>query len=150
MAYGNYIASVPFAEVAEYRRDRSRPLRPTRLENVSHLVAYWVRAQPVGQLLGQTLDGGEPLAADLYHPLRPPVVHPPEAVRRLLPALRQALQAATAAGPVREVEWFRPEIDNLLALFQHAADRGEAVVSALEPPMDEERAAKVVLPFAVE
>jgi hypothetical protein len=149
MAYGNYIATVPIDQIAGLRRDSNTLLRPTRLAMVSHLMAYSIRVQPIGQVLAEALDGGERLADNLEHPLRPPVVHLPADVARLLSALREGLHAASMAGPTKEIGWFRVDIDKLVELFQHAADQGEAVVSVLEPPMDEARAAKVRIPFAV-
>jgi len=147
VAYGNFIASVPFPQIAALRADPNVLLRPSRMENVSHLLAYWVQAQPLGRLLGEALDGGERLADGLEHPLRPPVMHRPLEVRRLLHVLREALHQATAANRVREIHWFGRDIDKLLAVFEHAAGHGEAVVSVLEPPFDEERGAKVKIPF---
>ncbi len=147
MAYGNYIASVPVTEIAELRRDPQVMLHPTRVEIVSHLLGYWIKAQPLGRLLGEALDGGQPLTDDWEHPLRAPVVHPPDEVRRLLAVIREGMETAVAAGASQEIAPFDGDLRSLVNVFQHAADRGEAVVSVLEPPMDEERAAKVRIPF---
>ena len=149
VAYGNHIASVPYAEVGRHRRDASAVLRHSRLETVSHLLASWVKAEPIGGLLREALDGGDLLAEHLHHPLRPPRVHAPERVAPLAAALREAFAAATAGEPVREVRWFIPEIEWAIGLFEHAAARGEAVVSVLTPPLDEARASQVRIPFEV-
>lgn len=149
MAYGNYIAAVPLDQIAELRRNPDSLLRPSRLEIVSHLLAYWVKAQPVGQIFGEILDGGERLAEGFEHPLRAPVMHSPADVVRLRTSLREGLDAATAAGETREIEWFRGDIESLVSVMDLAIESGEALASVLEPPMDEERAAKVRIPFAV-
>jgi hypothetical protein len=149
MAYGNYIASVPLDEIDALRRNQTAFLRPTGLEIVSHLVGYWIPAQPIGQLLGQVLDGGELLADDLTHPLRPPKMHLPMDVARLRDAILEGVKTAIAAGQTKEIEWFRLDIEKINGILQLAVERGEAIVSVLEPPMDEERAAKVRIPFAV-
>src|SRR5687768_18513654 len=138
MAYGNYIAAVPLDQIAELRRNRDSILRPSRLEMVSHLLAYWVKARPVGKLFGDALDGGELLADGLEHPLRPPMLHLPADVARLRTFIRDGLEAATAAGETREVEWFRSDIERLLRVMDLAIERGEALISVLDPPMDEE------------
>jgi hypothetical protein len=117
---------------------------------VSHLVGYWIKLQPIGQALGEVLDGGELLSDAFQHPLRPPKLHLPADVARLHVALREGIKAASTAGEAREIDLFRSDIERLAAVLELAAARGEAVISVLEPPFDEERAAKVRIPFAGE
>jgi hypothetical protein len=150
MAYGNFIAAVSFAEVELLGQDSMKLLHPTKIELVSHLIASWVQVQPLGRLLREALDGGEKLADGLWHPLRFPTVHPPAEVVRLLAAIREADRAATAGHSTKEGGWFGIEIDRLCALFSHAADHGEAVVSVLGLPADAERSAKIRIPFDIE
>ncbi len=149
MAYVNYIAAVPLDQIAELRRNRNSVLRPSRLEMVSHLLAYWVKAQPAGKLFEDALDGGEFLADGLEHPYRPPMMHLPADVFRLRALIRVGLEAAAAAADTNGVEGFRLDIDRLLRVMDVAIERGEAIISVLEPPMDEERASKVRIPFAI-
>ena len=42
----------------------------------SHLLASWVRADDLGAMLRQALDGGQSLRADLWRPVRVPTWHP--------------------------------------------------------------------------
>jgi hypothetical protein len=148
LAYLNYLASVPTGEVAALHADAAILLQPSLLLGVSHVIAYWVKPQPLGQLLGQAIDGGAVLNRELWHPLRVPVYHEPEAVRSLLARLEEAWQGALASRPVREDDWYRIEIEKVLRLFRHAAEHNECVVSVLEPPTDRKRADRVRIPFA--
>jgi len=43
--------------------------------------------------------------------------------------------------------WYRMVIGKAVALFGHAADRGEGVASMLQPPFDAERARRVQFPL---
>ena len=147
MAYGNYLASVSEEQIASVAGDPTRTLDARAVTLVSHLLAYWVKAQPLGSLLGEAIDGGRVLSDALWHPLRPPVYHPPDRVAALHQELSQAWQRAVAGPPVREIDWFRVEIERLLDVYRDAADHGACVVSALEPPVDEERASRVHVPL---
>src|SRR5207237_170687 len=102
-----------------------------------------------GGRLGQAIDDGEPLRDDLWHPLRPPVIVSPSAVTARLEGLESALRAAlTEAGMTEESDdWSVQEIGEVMAVYREAARRGEAVVSALTPPIDAERAARVLMPL---
>ena len=146
MAYATLIASTPLDAVATYR-EGSSTLDTSNAIRVSHLLAYWVQIQPLGQVLGECIDGGEVLAERLWHPLRPPLLHLPKSVNQLAGDLAKAWrQAIVEHGEVDDDEFFRPQITNLLALFQHAAVHGEAVVSFLDSPADLERARRVEIP----
>lgn len=81
MAYFTLMASVAEAEVDALRQDLSLALHPSRVSGASHLLSYWVKVQPLGQLLNEAVDGGELLHGDLWHPLRPPMFHLPPKVR---------------------------------------------------------------------
>jgi hypothetical protein len=133
MAFLDRLVSVSQAEVDALRADENSPLTPTLSVLVSHLIAYWVQVQPLGRLLGQAVDGGTVLNKALRHQLRDPCYHGPEVVRTLYMLLSEAWQDATSAQPVPPDDWYRIEIEKVLRLFAHAADRGECVVSALEP-----------------
>jgi hypothetical protein len=147
MAYLTYLVSVPQAQVAALRADPAALLTPSLRVHVSHLIAYWVQVQPLGQLLGQAIDGGTAINSALQHPLRDPCYHEPEVVKSLYAQLAAAWQQALGMGPVAEDDWYRIEIEKVLRLFRHAAERGECVVSVLQPPADAGRASKVRIPF---
>jgi hypothetical protein len=125
-------------------------MRPSRVTAVSHLIGMggWVEAQPLQSLLSRALDGGELLAASLWHPLREPVYHTPENVRDIALLLSEAWDAFRAEYSLPEDDWYRSEIGKAVALFNYAADRGEGVVSILQPPFDAERARRVKIPLA--
>jgi hypothetical protein len=148
VAYLTYLASVPHAEVLTLRADDTAMLTPSLMVGVSHLIGYWVQVKPLGQLLGQAIDGGTELQSGLWHPLRAPCYHEPSAVQTLYAQLAAEWQQVTASTPIEQDDWYRLEIEKVLRLFRHAAGRGECVVSALQPPADQQRASQVHIPFA--
>jgi hypothetical protein len=139
VAYFNMLAAVPEADIARLRADPGELLRPSMVSGASHLLAYWVQAQPLGGLLARALDGGEVIRPELWHPLRTPLVHGPAAVRDLA----EQLGTAVDAGVVTEDDWLAAEVGRLLRLFRHAAGADECVVSALDGPADAERVQRV-------
>ena len=148
MAYLTYLASVPQAEIVALKADPAPLLTPSLTVAVSHLIAYWVQVQPLGQLLGQAIDGGTVINSALQHPLRDPCYHELLVVNSLYAKLGEAWQQATAMESVAEDDWYRIEIEKVLRVFRHAAEHGECVVSVLQAPADEERADRVRIPFA--
>lgn len=145
MAYLNFLASVGEARVAAFQRDPSRALGASLVRGCSHLVAYSLAVEPLGTLLGDLIDRGETLHGSLWHPLRPPVWHGVGRVAELAEALsREWLKLGDVEGDAGG--WYRGEVASVVELATHAARHGECVVSALEPPLDPERAARVILP----
>jgi len=51
------------------------------------------------------------------------------------------------SGPLDPDDWHAGEIAKVLNVFEHAAILGNGVVSFLEPPTDEVRAKKVLIPL---
>ena len=133
MAYLNLLASVPQGDVQALQGDPTTILTPTLKIYVSHLIAYWVEAQPLGALLGRAVDGGKVIHSSLRHQLRNPCFHEPETVRTLTEVLSRAWEQAIAVQPLPADDWYRIEIEKVLRLFSHAASRSECVVSAIEP-----------------
>jgi hypothetical protein len=149
MAYANLLAAVTPEQVIAFRSESKNLLRPSRVTSVSHLIGLrgWVEAQPLQSLLSRALDVGDLLAAQLWHPLREPLYHTPKSVRDISAVLAQAWGAFLAEHSLPEEDWYRVEIGKAVALFSHAAERGEGVVSILEPPYDAERAQRVQNPL---
>ena len=148
VAYLNLLASVPEPEVERLRHDPSYVVAPSLVLGVSHMIGYWVQVQPLGGLLGRALDGGQLLHSVLWHPFRSPCYHRPPIVADLSRDIGDAWNAAIAGQPPEDHEWLSFEVDRLLRVFRHATGTGECVVSALEAPVDEERASKVRLPWS--
>jgi hypothetical protein len=149
MAYLNFLVAASEQQVQALRKDSTVLLRPSLVVAVSHLIAYWVEIQPLGELLSQALDGGERVNDQLWHPLREPAFHAPGQVRVLHRGLTKAW--GEAGGPQTERDdwdWYRHEIGQVLRAFGHASERGECIVSVLAPPADAERAGRVRMPFA--
>jgi len=148
MAYGTIVASVSKDSVTAYRGDGRAGLDSSMSVFVSHLLAYWIQVEPLGSTLGKCIDGGEELAPRLWHPLRVPLVHSPDAVADLANELERAWKETHQNNAiVRDDDFFGPQIANLLTLFHHAKATGECVVTFLDRPSDNERASKVEIPL---
>ena len=147
MAYLNFLAAVAPDRVVAYRENRSLSLNSSLVIHVSHLLSYWISTQPVGKLLGQAIDEGEALAADMWHPLRPPKIHSIESVQSLALALASSWEdIARSSTVIQDDDFFRPQINSVVNLFRHAAEQRENVVSVLERPSDIERAKRIEIP----
>lgn len=138
MAYFNLLASVCDDEIEQLRRDPGFCLNPSLVLASSHLIAYWVDAQPLGRLLAAALDDGELIHPEFWHPLRPPVFHRSEHVRELADQIGVAWNAMAQGD-----EWLVTEVRQVMRLFRHAAAGNECVVSALDPPGDADRGRRV-------
>ena len=147
MAYFTLMASVAEAEVDAFRQDPSLDLRPTLVSGASHLLSYWVKVEPLGQLLNEAIDGGELLQGELWHPLRPPMFHRPSKVRSLAEHIEAAWDSVKADMPQDDGGWLVAEISRMLRVYRHAATVGECVITALDLPGDEERARRVRIPW---
>jgi hypothetical protein len=147
VAYLTFIASLPGSEIAGFREGWVESMRVSRLERVSHYLAYSVKLQPLGKLLGQALDDGQLLREDLWHPLRPPVVKTENEVNSLWADLNEAWSIVSNDPAIPEDDWYRIEITKLLAVYDHARQNSECIVSILEPPQDSKRARKVKIPL---
>ncbi len=136
MAYFNMLASVCNDELKQLRKDPTYEVHPSLVSGASHLLAYWVVEQPLGELLARALDGGVAVHPDLWQPLRPPCFHPPESVRQLADGIQEAISAVS----LHDDDWLATEVNRLLRLFRHAGAGNECVISALERPGDAVRA----------
>ncbi len=147
MAYLTYLASVPEDRLAAYREDGKSSLKSTLTREVSHLIAYWVEPQPFRRLLGEAIDGGQILSPLLWHPFRVPLFHDSRKTRELsLVLTREYIHLTHIHPPLPEDDWYKVEVEKVLEVLGHAADRGECFVSMLESPSDGKRASRVVLP----
>ena len=148
MAYLNLLMSVPTSELNALCEDSSYTAKYTELTAVSHLLAYWIKTQPLGELLGTAIDGGELINDELWHPLRKPAFYSSEDVVKLHEQIAAEWNRIPADKQTTEpFDYFGPEIEKLLSVFKRAATNGECIVSILEPPADKERADRVKFPF---
>jgi hypothetical protein len=147
VAYFNRLASASESDVERLRSDPLFLVQPSLVLGASHLLGYWVKVQPLGGLLGQALDGGQPLHPKLWHPLRAPGYHPPAIVAELADSIGQAWEETIAGEPLPDGDWLAVEVVRLLRVFQHAAGAGECIISALDAPADHERASRVHIPW---
>lgn len=133
MAYAVQLLSVPEAAVRAYQRGEIPSLTPSKVVLCSHLLAYWVTVQPLGQCLQAALDGGEKLREDLHHRFRPPTWWSAAAVEELAHQLSTTWQKVLSTQAIPDPEdWYRVEITKVVELFAHARAQQEAVVKMLE------------------
>ena len=147
MAYLTFIASLPESEIAGFREGWVESMHVSMIERISHYIAYSVNLQPLGKLLGRALDEGQLLREDLWHPLRAPVVKTENEVKGLWADLNEAWTIVSNDPSISEDDWYKIEITKLLAVYDHARQNSEWIVSMLEPPKDSKRARKVKIPI---
>jgi hypothetical protein len=136
---------VEWVDIVGVRNGSKATIAPRSIAATSHLLAYWVKEQPLGACLGSIIDQGEILSPLFWHPLRVPVVHSPEAVSSLAANLQMALESLdTLAKAVYVVD---SEIASIVRVLHEAMKESHAIVSVLEPPADKERAQRVACPF---
>jgi hypothetical protein len=131
MAYLTVVASITEDEVIRYREGLVETMAASRIERISHFLAYAVREQPLGKLVGEAIDGGEPLREDLWHPLRAPVMQNAEMVKNRWYRISEAWSAVVVKKEVVADDWYRIEISKLLEIFAHASRNSECIVSML-------------------
>jgi hypothetical protein len=134
------------SRIEAIRIDKYASLQASGIITCSNLMASWVQVQPLGHLLGQAINGGELLNVELWHPFKPPTYHNSQAVAVLYKQLREAWESVIQQQPVPEDDWYGVQIRQIIDLFSWASPHNEAIVSFLEPPEDETRAKRVLLP----
>lgn len=151
MAYFNFLAAVRPDGVAALRRDSYHKMVPSMIVGVSHLLGHsaWTPL-PLAQVFGDVLDGGEVLCISLWHPLRAPRYHPPAVVGELRRRVEAALGAEPALQTLPEDDWYNIEFGKVVTVLEHAAANGEGIASVLQPPFDEKRASRVIVPWRTE
>ena len=133
MAYLNLLFSIPSERVPECTSWDLLRSTATYSVGCSHLIAYWGQFEPLNEVLGRALDGGLVLHPRWKHKFRVPTYHSPVEVTELAGAVVNVWQQAiTKYEELANDDWWRIEIEKCLTIFQHAANRGEAVVSILE------------------
>lgn len=140
MAYGVTVAAVNPLALERYSAGSNAPLPMSAACIVSHYGIGPNHRLHAEQLRYWAVDGGALVREDLRHPLRAPVFHDASTVTEIARALEELLRSDHGLD-----EWTLREMKLLNDLFSHAARHGEAVVTMLEPPFDEERAAQTDL-----
>jgi hypothetical protein len=145
LASPNYVAvlaSVPLDQIDRIRSsspgDQPAPPVPlgdielvaSRIERCAHDVTG-IEVFPLGQVLSEAIDVGQPLRNDSRHPLRPPLVVDPETVTARAMALDDARHQARNELGGMLAEALGADIDRVCDLYAHASRRGEAVVTFL-------------------
>ena len=146
MAYANYLASIEWVEIASLRNGLRTTIAPQTVAAVSHLLAGAVKEQPLGGCLAEVIDRGEALSPSLWHPLRVPLVHSPDAAILLATKMRTALESLDSSVKNKYVLDY--EMAEVVRVPADAASNNRGVVSVLEPPADEDRAQRVACPFS--
>ncbi len=151
MSYAAFLASVPRDAVTTFRTAPATTgptLVASRLEECPHDLTA-VDIQPLGSVLAEAIDIGQPLRNDGWHPLRAPVVVDPETVMARSMKLEAAwLEAEPELGGMM-ADVLGPDIDRVRGLYAHASARGESVVSYLSAPDDADKAARTLVPMII-
>jgi hypothetical protein len=148
MDYTVSLASVDAAAIAACRSDRGAPLAASLVVRCPHDIVN-VDVQPLGAVLAELLDVGQPLRNDGWHPLRAPIAIDPETAMARTRRLREAWQAAEPelGGLMGDV--VGADIRAVLDLYVHAGATNEWVVSFLSAPADPALAERSLVPETV-
>jgi hypothetical protein len=145
MHYTVFLASVAADSIERCRTTGAVDLATSMVVSCPHDLVN-VEVQPLGAVLAQLIDVGQPLRNDGWHPQRAPVVVDPETAmarsRRLDEAWREALPEL--GGLMGEV--LGGDIDDIRALYAHASANHEWVVSYLSAPEDPALAERAFVP----
>jgi hypothetical protein len=140
--YAAVLVAVPTDQIDHLRDLADRPddfeLVASRVETCPHDLTS-IELFPLGQLLAEAIDIGQPLRNDAWHPLRAPIVVDPETVMARARKLEQAVRQAEAELGGMMAEVLGGDIDKVVRLYAHASARGEAVVSFLATSGDDDR-----------
>jgi hypothetical protein len=132
--YVAFLVAVAVDQIDEVREHLERPaaieLVASRVEQCPHDLTG-VEVHPLGRVLAEAIDVGQPLRNDAWHPLRAPIVVDPETVTARARKLDEAVALARGELSGLIAEALGADIDKVRQLYAHAASRGEAVVSFL-------------------
>lgn len=146
MTYTANLASVASAAIDRYRSgSTSDALAVSRVEACPHDLSE-IDLQPLGRVLAEAIDIGQPLRNDGWHPLRAPVVADPETVMARAMKLEDAWRQAEPELGGMMADVLGPSINRVRELYAHAAARNESVVSFLSAPDDPEKASRALVP----
>lgn len=135
MAYLNLLAVVTNEQLTEIAHHPGAVVTPSLVVGVSHVIASWVQPQPLGLLLAEALDGGQPLHPQLWHPLRAPGYHDASRVQSLMRELEAAWLDIQVQHPdLPTDDWYREQIERVLHVFRTAAASLLPMISVLDAP----------------
>ena len=145
MHYTVFLASVTADSIERCRSVGDVDLTTSMVASCPHDLVN-VEVQPLGAVLAELIDVGQPLRNDGWHPLRAPVVVDPETAMARSRRLDEAWRAAEPelGGLMGEV--LGGDIDAIRTLYAHASANGEWVVSYLSAPADPALAARAFVP----
>ena len=145
-SYRTVLASVPTDVVDRYRTGAAdAPLAATCVRECSHDITA-TEIQPLGSVLAEALDTGQPLRNDGWHPLRAPIAVDPETVMARSMKLEHAWVEAEPELGGMMAEVLGADIDSVRDVYAHASSHGEMVVTFLSAPDDAEKATRTLLP----
>jgi len=145
MHYTAFLASVTAESIERCRTSRDHQLAVSMVSSFPHDVVN-VEVQPLGAVLAEVIDVGQPLRNDGWHPQRAPVVVDPETVMARSRRLDEAWRIAEPelGGLMGDV--VGDDIDAIRALYAHASANHEWVVSYLSTPEDPQVAERTLVP----
>ena len=132
MAYGVYLASVPWKAVQECQMDKRTQLSPSAFQFCSHIIAE-VRVPEYPDLFVRAIDGGDELSESFTHKYRTPRFHRHPAVESISNEILDASEhfLKLNAGHIFPFD-FSSDFEKLRMIFEHASKEGECIISALD------------------
>ncbi len=161
MAYGQYLAAAPLERLHQFQTTIARlrqgeaeeALQTTWLEVdkivlTTHYFASAGTPDPaLTAIIVELFDDGELLDEWYRHPLYPPKFHPPEKVQQLYGALRARWVVLMKQIPEDKIPLWEADFAPIFEILDYAVRNQSALLTFLEKPLDEERAAKVFYPI---
>ena len=145
MDYTVFLASVTAEVIDRCRSEGELRLAASSVTSCPHDVVN-VGVDPLGAVLAEAIDVGQPLRNDGWHPLRAPIVVDPETTMARSRTLDDAWTAAAPQLGGLMGEALGADIDAVRSLYAHAAAHHEWVLSFLSAPDDPSLAARALVP----
>jgi len=148
MAYGNYLVSIKESDLRLLNTDVTAIIEPSYEVMVSHMMAYSIEEQPLGQLLDHILDKGAIVNKSYYHPLRVPLYYTNKEIKDIYLKATKIWADTLKNHAIAHNDWYRVEIDLILSVVEYAFEHNEYLLSVLEPPFNHEDLSLVQIPFS--
>jgi hypothetical protein len=148
MSYTVHLAAVTADEIERARRSGASELAASKVVALSHDLVN-LDVQPLGAIVAELLDVGQPLRNDGWHPLRAPIVVDPETAMARARRLEDAWTVAEPELGGLMGEAVGPDIDAVRTLYAHASANHAWVLSYLSAPDDPALAARSLVPTTV-
>lgn len=131
MAYLSILYSAPLEEIEAFRNNSSKTISKSKNVNVSHLIAESKTLGKLGQILWEALDNDAFLDPGTKQKRKNSLglCHSPDEVKRIFFKLSDAWTEYSKT--VEFDDWSIEQINLVLDIFEHAANRDECIAVGL-------------------